>query len=205
MGGIEHLMTDLEPIIREYGPAAILVVIALEALGAPAPGETLLVFAAALAARGELSAPWLFLAAWCGAVIGDNIGFAIGHYAGRALILRFGARIGLGADRLGKVESIYRTYGPATAALARFVALLRQLNGPVAGMLNMDWRRFALFEALGAGAWALAWLLFGYYVGEHSALVIGIVRKFWPAALVLAGLAAAGLLVWHAHMRRGSG
>jgi membrane protein DedA with SNARE-associated domain len=205
MGEIEHLIGALEPLIREYGAAAVMGIILLEALGVPAPGETLLVFASALAGRGELSWPTLFAAAWGGAVIGDNIGFAIGRYAGRGLILRYGARIGLSAERLGKVESVFKKYGPMTVALARFVAFLRQLNGPVAGTLNMDWRRFLLFEALGAALWVSAWMLFGYYVGEHASTVIGFARKFWPAALVLAGLAVVGVLVFRVRARQRPG
>ena len=72
-----------------------MVVTFLETLGAPVPGESLLVFASALAARGELSWPTLFAAAWAGAAIGDNTGFAIGRYAGRELIAHYGARVGL--------------------------------------------------------------------------------------------------------------
>jgi membrane protein DedA with SNARE-associated domain len=205
MGEIQHLIGGLEPLIREYGAAAVMIIILLEALGAPAPGETLLVFASALAARGELHWPTLYVAAWGGAVIGDNLGFAVGRYAGRALILRYGARIGLRPERLDKVESVYATYGLITVVFARFVAFLRQLNGPVAGALNMEWRRFALFEALGAAMWVSLWMLFGYYVGEHAATLIKLAHKYWPAALIIAGVALIGVLAVRARTRRRAG
>lgn len=202
MGEIEHLIGALEPLIREYGAAAVMVIILLEALGAPVPGETLLVFASALAGRGELSWPTLFAAAWGGAVLGDNLGFAIGRYAGRGLILRYGARIGLGPERLAKVESIFMKYGSMAVAFARFVAFLRQLNGPVAGALGMDWRRFLLFEAFGAAMWVAVWMLFGVYIGEHVTALLGIARRFWPAAVAVAGLALVGALVFRARARQ---
>jgi membrane protein DedA with SNARE-associated domain len=202
MGEIEHLIGALEPLIREYGAAAVMVIILLEALGAPVPGETLLVFASALAGRGELSWPTLFAAAWGGAVLGDNLGFAIGRYAGRGLILRYGARIGLGPERLAKVESTFMKYGSMAVAFARFVAFLRQLNGPVAGALGMDWRRFLLFEAFGAAMWVAVWMLFGVYIGEHATALLGIARRFWPAAVAVAGLALVGALVFRARARQ---
>ena len=205
MSEIEHLIGALEPLIHEYGAAAILVIIFLETLGAPVPGETLLVFSSALAARGELSWPTLFAAAWAGAVIGDNTGFAIGRYAGRELIARYGARIGLGAERLDKVEAIFKKYGPLTVAFARFVAFLRQLNGPVAGTLDMRWRRFLMFEALGAAMWVTMWMLFGHYVGDHAAALIAFARKFWPVLFVLAGLALTGALFWRYRTRQRRG
>ena len=205
MGEIHHLIRELEPAIREYGAAAVMVIIMLEALGAPAPGETLLIFASALAARGELHWPTLYLAAWAGAVIGDNLAFAVGRYAGRTLLLRYGARIGLRPERLGKVESIYATYGPITVVFARFVAFLRQLNGPVAGVLNTAWSRFVLLDMLGAAMWVAVWMLFGHYVGEHAEALIRLARKFWPAALIIAGLVVIGVLAVRAWMRQRSG
>lgn len=195
MHEIEHLLGALAPLIREYGAWVVLVAIAVEAVGVPAPAETLLVFAAALAAQGELSWPALLAGAWAGAIIGDNIGFAIGRYAGRALVLRFGERFGLTPERLDKIESMYKAYGPLAVALARFVAFLRQINGPAAGALNMAWRRFLAYEAIGAGLWASFWTLVGYFVGEHAAALLTLAHKLWPAALVAAALLAGALIV----------
>lgn len=205
MGEIHHLISELEPLIREYGAVAVMAIILLEALGAPVPGESLLIFASALAARGELHWPTLYLAAWAGAVIGDNLAFAVGRYAGRTLILRYGARIGLRPERLDKVESVYATYGPITVVFARFVAFLRQLNGPVAGVLNMAWGRFVLLEMLGAAMWVAVWMLFGHYVGEHAATLMKLAHKIWPAALVVAGLVVVGAFAVRARTRQRSG
>jgi membrane protein DedA with SNARE-associated domain len=91
--------------------------------------------------------------AWAGAVIGDNIGYVIGRTFGRAVVLRFGGRIGITADRLRKVEDVFARYGPVTVGFARFFPILRQLNGVVAGTLAMEWRRFLLFNALGGALW----------------------------------------------------
>lgn len=197
MSVLTHLAAALEPLIRDYGAAAVTMIILFESLGVPLPGETLLVFASALAGRGELSLPALMGGAWVGAVAGDNIGYLIGRYGGRALVLRFGGKIGLDAARLATVEAAFARWGPATVAGARFVAVLRQLNGIVAGTLGMEWRRFLVFNALGAALWVGAWMTIGYVAGEHADALLGAARRFWPALVVtIAIVALAGGAVW---------
>ena len=107
MSEIKHLIGALEPLIHEYGAAAIMVDHFLETLGAPLPEKRSLVFASALAARGELSWPTLFAAAWAGAALGDNTGFAIGRVpvASSSPVMHPGR---LGAERLDKVEAVSR-------------------------------------------------------------------------------------------------
>jgi membrane protein DedA with SNARE-associated domain len=164
---IGHLFGNAEPLVHEYGAAAVMVILTFESLGLPIPGESILIFASVLAGRGELSLLPLMFGAWAGAVLGDNIGYLIGRQLGRAIILRYGARIGINADRLNRVEAFFRRYGPFTVAFARFVNVLRQLNGVVAGMSKMEWKRFLVFNALGGALWVSVWTLAGYYLGEH--------------------------------------
>ena len=91
----EHLFGNLEPFVHEYGAATVMVILTFESLGAPLPGESLLIFASVLAGRGELPLAPLMLGAWTGAVLGDNIGYLIGRWLGRAIVLRYGAKIGI--------------------------------------------------------------------------------------------------------------
>lgn len=79
MTEIEHLLGSLVPLIRHYGLVAVPVIITLESLGAPVPGESLLIFASVAAEHGDMSFPLLLLFAWIGGVIGDNIGYLIGR------------------------------------------------------------------------------------------------------------------------------
>jgi membrane protein DedA with SNARE-associated domain len=112
-----------------------------------------------------------------GAVIGDNTGYIIGRMLGRSLLRRYGRSIGLTAERLGKVEAIFAQYGSLTVGFARFLNVLRQLNGVVAGTLEMDWRRFLLFNALGGAHWVLAWTTTGFYLGVHDADIEAVVHR----------------------------
>src|SRR5262245_46155079 len=167
-------------------------IVALEALGAPLPGETLLIFAAVMAGRRDLSLPALLFFAWVGSVVGDNIGYWIGRKLGRAAISRYGARIGLTAARFEAVEGIFARYGAATVAFARFVNVLRQLNGVVAGTLGMPWQRFFMFNALGAALWVSLWVLGTYFFSEHIAVIAALARRF---GILAAAMVAVVLLV----------
>src|SRR5699024_4572902 len=130
-------MPDLNSIIANYGPWAVFVLVLLEDFGLPVPGETALIAAAALASQGKLPIVLLRAAAWLGAVVGDNIGYAIGRYGGRRLVVRYGARWGLTDQRLARVEHFFARFGSAIVIVARFVVGLRQLNGIVAGIGRM--------------------------------------------------------------------
>jgi len=205
MSEFSQLIGDAEQFVRDYGALAVMILIFLEALGAPAPGESLLIFASAMAGRGELSFPTLFAGAVTGAIIGDNIGFAVGRHFGRALALRYGARVGLTADRLASVEAIFKRYGSFAVTFARFFAFVRQLNGFTAGTLDMKWRRFALFDALGVTLWVITWMAVGGFVGEHVAVLIQFGRKYWPFVLVAAGVVLIVFVAVRARRRGKSG
>ena len=98
----------------------------------------------------------MFLA-WLGGVIGDNIGYAIGYSGGHRLMLRHGGRIGITQGKLDQVEKFFARYGSAVILFARFVVVLRQFNGIVAGTLEMPWWRFVTLNAIGAALWVGFW------------------------------------------------
>jgi len=202
---IEHILGNLEPFVHEYGAAAVMIILTFESLGLPLPGESMLVFASILAGRGELSLLPLMLSAWAGAVLGDNIGYLIGRRLGRAIILRYGGKIGINADRLNRVEAVFARYGPVTVAFARFVNILRQLNGVVAGMLKMGWRRFLIFNALGGALWVSLWTLAGFYLGEHGSDIKSIAHDLERTGAILGlGALIAALVYGFRHLRHGS-
>jgi membrane protein DedA with SNARE-associated domain len=195
---IGQLISDAEPLIRHYGVLVVTVVLTFESLGAPLPGESLLIVASVLAGRGDISFSALLFFAWLGAVMGDNIGYVIGKKLGRAAVLRYGKKIGLTPDRLKNIEKVFARFGPTTVAFARFVNILRQLNGVVAGILNMDWRRFLIFNAIGGALWVLFWGFAGFFLGEHISKISSFARDFGLAGtiIVIAILVVALLYAW---------
>jgi membrane protein DedA with SNARE-associated domain len=182
---VGHIVAGLESFVHHYGVFAVFLMVTIEALGAPLPGETLLIFSAVLAGRGEMSLPGLLIFASAGAVLGDNIGYAIGRTLGRGTILRYGGKVGLTDARFATVESIFRRYGSATVLFARFFNILRQLNGIVAGILGMSWRRFLLFNALGGVLWVTVWVLAATYFTEHLAILTTLAHHTKVVAIIL--------------------
>lgn len=191
MEELGQLVTGLENFVRHYGAFAVMPILAIEAVGAPVPGESLLIFASVLAGRGEMSLAALLASAWVGAVIGDNLGYLIGRKLGRGIVLRYGARVGLTDERFSRIESTYIRYGYATVLFARFFSILRQLNGILAGTLGMPWWRFALLDAVGAALWVMVWVFAPAYFSEHLAIIIVLAHhtKVVVSVLVAAGLA----------------
>lgn len=163
---MEHLFGSLEPFVHAYGAFAVGVVLFFESLGAPLPGESLLVFSGLLAAKGEVSLTGLLAAAFVGSMMGDNAGYLIGRAVGRRLVIHHGARVGLTEARYLKVEAAFDRFGPAAVAFARFFNVLRQLNGIVAGTAGMAWPRFLVCNALGAALWVGVWGLGAYFFGD---------------------------------------
>lgn len=172
-----RVLTDL---VGHYGYPGLALLVGLEGFGVPTPGQTAIVLAAGYAAHGRLSVAGVAITAFLAAVIGDSIGYLIGRYGGRQLVLRHGRRVRLGPDRFARLEAVMRRHGPKLVAAARFVDGLRQFNGVVAGTTGMPWRRFVTYNALGAAAWVGLWTAAGYLAGDHlRALVVDLHRFQW--------------------------
>ncbi len=156
----------------------------LEDFGVPAPGETVLIAAAFFAGLGHLNIFLVFLVGFVGAVIGDNIGFAIGEYGGHPLVERFGRYVFLTPERIGKAEKFFNKHGGKVVVIARFVEGLRQANGIIAGLSEMKWLKFITFNAIGAALWVGLWSAVGYYGGNHIEAFLRYQAYFSIAALV---------------------
>jgi membrane protein DedA with SNARE-associated domain len=149
-------------LFARYGYAVLFVGVLLENAGLPVPGETTLLAGAALAQFGRLSLPWVIACAAAGAILGDNIGFAIGRKGGRRLAERHGSKIGLTPARLRQFDRFFHKYGAATVFIARFVTGLRVFCAVLAGGSELRWRTFLLFNAAGAIVWSATIAALGY-------------------------------------------
>jgi len=191
--------------VKDASIPALFACLTLETLGLPLPGESALIAASAAAGAGKLPIYGVLGAAWIGSVLGDNIGYLIGRNVGRRAVISHGARIGITEQRYAKVESIIARYGFAVVIVARFVVLLRQLNGLVAGSAGMPWRRFIFANIIGAALWVGFWGLLAYHIGKASDVLPAIWRH-WPVILgVLLPVllvAGAGYFFWSRRKRR---
>lgn len=161
------VFAHLAPALDHYGYLAVGGLVVLEDFGVPVPGETILIAAAVYAGAGQLNVVAVGAIALVAAVVGDNIGFAIGNFGGQPLVARYGRYVFLTGARLDRAHHLFSRHGGKIVTVARFIEGLRQLNGVIAGISDMSWRRFLMFNAFGAVAWVAVWLTVGYAAGSH--------------------------------------
>ncbi len=193
---VGYYLTIFRPYLEHYGYWTVFGAILLEDFGVPMPGETLLIAGALLAAQGDLSILPLLLVAWTGAVIGDNIGYAIGRFGGHRLVLRYGRYLWITPARLQGVHDFFQRYGGRVVVAARFFALLRQLNGIVAGISDMNWWRFLAYNILGAALWVSFWGLLAYGLGAHLTEFLTALKQVELYLIVVIGVAVGALTVY---------
>jgi membrane protein DedA with SNARE-associated domain len=183
------VLGTLAPLLNSYGYVAVGVLVLVEDFGVPVPGEAVLVAAAVYAGAGQLNLVAVVAIGFVAAVLGDNIGFAIGRYGGRRLVLRFGRYVFLTEERLGKAERFFARHGGKVVTVARFIEGLRQANGIVAGLARMPWRRFLAFNALGAALWVGVWSAVGYFAGGHLPAIYEQIHRYELYLLIVLGAA----------------
>ena len=177
----------------------------MESFGVPAPGQTIMVAAAIYAGAGRLNVVAVGAIAFVAAVLGDNVGYWIGARGGRTVVHRVGRYVLLTPDRLDRAEKFFARRGNGIVLVARFIDGLRQLNGVIAGISAMPWRRFLCFNAVGAALWVGCWTTLAYLLGTHIVKVMEHVHtyKWWAiGAVALAVTAYAVLHVRHVRRRR---
>lgn len=192
---------NVSALIHHFGAIALFVSLTLETLGLPLPGESALILASTLAGAGKISIWAVAIAAWCGAVLGDNIAYFIGRKYGRVVVTSYGARFGVTESRYAKVEAVFARYGPLMVIAARFVVLLRQMNGLVAGTAGMHWFAFALSNIVGAALWVGFWTTLAYHFGHSATILPFIGRHVGVAASVLVTMALLGVLAGYVRLR----
>jgi len=188
------VLAYLAPVLTNYGYFAVGGFITLEDFGVPVPGETILIAAAVYARAGKLNVVAVGVVAVLAAIIGDNIGYAIGHFGGRALVLRFGKYVLLTSERLDKAERFFDRYGGIVVIFAHFVEELRQANGIVAGTIRMHWLRFLICNAVGAVLWVGLWTAVGYLAGDHITAIYDAITRYSLYVLIALALAVAALI-----------
>ena len=190
--GVLH---SLEPTLNQYGYLAVAGLVMIEDFGVPVPGETVLILAAVYAGAGRLNIALVALLAFCGALLGDNIGFAIGHFGGHPLVERYGRYILLTPERLEKATRFFDRHGGKIIIVARFIEGLRQANGIIAGISGIRWPRFLIFNAIGAALWVAVWTSVGYFSGSHIDTIYDDVTRYYKYLVIALVLGVAAYII----------
>lgn len=182
----------LEYIVQNYGYGAVGLVICLEAMGLPLPGESLLIATAIYAATTHhLAIEWIVLSAAVGAIMGDNFGYLIGQRLGRPLLERYGPKVYLTVERQRLGQYLFLRYGGFVVFAGRFVAFMRTFVALLAGANRMHWTRFLFWNALGGIAWTHLYGIGAYLLGNQAHRLAG---PFGLAIGTLAAIAAIAVI-----------
>ena len=185
---IAHLLTA-------YGYVVVALIVGIEGMGIPLPGEATLIAASIVAGTThELDIVLVVAAAGTGAVLGDNAGFWIGRSLGYRLLNKYGSYVWLTERRIILGRYLFTRYGGTLVFIGRFIALLRTLAPFVAGANRMPWRRFAPFNAAGGAAWASVYGSAAYMLGKEAHGIMGRAGLLL-AVLGVAAVAAAWIFV----------
>jgi len=181
--------------VVQYGYWAVGAALLVENAGVPVPGETILLLASFLAySEHDLRLPWIILVATIAATLGDNLGFALGYYGGRPLLVRYQGLFKIQNRTIERGEKLFACYGAVTIFFARFVFGMRIIAGPLAGVLRMPWRKFMVFNFLGAAMWVTVISTAGYLFGQHWERLAQDVKRFDISVAILLSLAA--IFLW---------
>ena len=198
-----NILDLLRSALVHYGYWALAVMLLLENAGIPLPGETILLLASFLAySERDLSLPWIIVVGTVAATLGDNLGFALGHHGGRPLLIRYQSIFRIKQKTLERGEALFARYGAAAVFFARFIFGMRIIAGPMAGVLRMHWKKFAVFNFLGAAVWVSAISGAGYLFGQHWGRLERDIKRF---DIVIAVLALLAIAFWWWRNRRQNG
>jgi membrane-associated protein len=165
------LSLDPRDLLESFGPWAtiglFLIIFAETGLliGFFLPGDSLLFTAGILASQGNLNIAVIALGCFLAAVIGDQVGYTIGHRAGPALFRRPDSRI-FKQKYVDRTKEFFEKHGPKTILLARFVPIVRTFAPVLAGVGEMNRRTFTTYNVVGGFVWGVGVTVAGYVLGE---------------------------------------
>jgi membrane protein DedA with SNARE-associated domain len=198
----QHVLDLLREYLAHYGYWAVAAALLLENSGLPVPGETMLLLASFLAySEHRLRLPYIILVGVFAATIGDNLGFLLGHYGGKPLLERY-RQVPRVYRTITRGERLIQRYGSFAIFIARFIAGMRIIAGPLAGVLHMPWRKFVVFNFLGAAVWVSVISSVGYFFGRHWDELARIMKGVNAAVLLAAVLLA--VFFWWRQRRKGA-
>lgn len=202
---MNHFHLDyLRNAVVHHGYWAVAATLLLENCGLPLPGETILLVASFLAySQQELQLSWIIVVATAVATFGGSLGFALGYHGGRPLLARYQSAFHIEQKTIERGESLFERFGAATVFFARFIFGLRVIAGPLAGVLRMPWRKFLIWNFLGAASWVTVISCAGYLFGRHWGRLMRDLKRFDVAVLIIVAIGA-GIWWWRSRRQNGT-
>jgi membrane protein DedA with SNARE-associated domain len=192
------LLVSIYHVPANLGYGILFGLILIESAGVPVPGETSLIAAGVLASTGHLSLPVVFAVAISAAIVGDNFGYLVGRRAGNWLLTRPGRWEEQRLRVLDEGEHFFSRHGGKTVFFGRWLPVLRFTAALLAGVNEMPWRRFFVFNAMGGAGWVLTVGSAAYLLGSSASSLFEAIGLAGLLALVLA---VAGHIAWRRSQR----
>jgi membrane protein DedA with SNARE-associated domain len=188
MPDFAHHLTRL---LQSYTYPVLLLLVLLESLGVPLPGEIALVTAAAYASSGHISIFIVVALAAFGAIVGGVLGYWIGIKGGLPLVSRYGGYIGVRKSHVDRAHAFFERNGSKTILFGRFIAILRTWAAIVAGAAAMSFTKFVAYNTIGSIVWAIVFGWLGYYFGRDLPLLEKYISRasFGVLIVVVVGIA----------------
>ena len=193
MPDFAHHLTRL---LQAYTYPVLLLLVLLESLGIPLPGEIALVTAAAYASRGRISIAVVIALAAVGASVGGVLGYWIGVKGGLPLITRYGGYIGIRKSHVEKAHAFFERNGSKTILFGRFVAVLRTWASVIAGAACMSFGKFVTYNTLGSVVWAIVFGVLGFYFGRDLPLLERYISRASLGTFIVAAIAVVIFLIY---------
>ncbi|MBM0741943.1 DedA family protein [Phormidium sp. CLA17] len=180
-------LESIENLAQQYGYWVIFFGILLENIGIPLPGETVTLAGGFLAGSDQLNYWFVLGYAVLGAILGGNIGYWVGRYGGWPLMLGVGRVFRVPESRLIAMKNQFGENSAKAVFLGRFVALLRVFASPLAGIAEMPYPQFMLYNTLGAAAWASVMVTLSYFAGQFVPLdkLVALAGQFSAVVFVI--------------------
>ena len=191
--------------LDHFGYWAIALLLLLENIGIPVvPGEFAMIAGAIFAGTGRagLNIVVVGVVAVVASFVGAEIGYLIGRFAGRELILRYGKYVFIKPHHLDRAETLVDRYGGIVVVIARFIVGLREANGIIAGITQMRWVTFTIYNAIGACAWVATWVTIGDLAGDHIDTIYADINRFSLYVFIALAVLLAGYITWRVLRRR---
>jgi membrane protein DedA with SNARE-associated domain len=192
------LLVSIYHVPANLGYGILFGLILIESAGVPVPGETSLIAAGVLASQGHLSLPVVFAVAITAAIIGDNLGYLVGRRAGNWLLTRPGRWQEQRLQFLDEGEHFFARHGGKTVFLGRWLPVMRFTAALLAGVTEMPWRRFFVFNAMGGAGWVCTVGSAAYLLGSSASSLF---EAIGFAGLFAVVLSVAGHIVWRRSQR----
>jgi membrane protein DedA with SNARE-associated domain len=192
MPDFAHHLTRL---LQSYTYPVLLLLVLLESLGVPLPGEIALVTAAAYASSGHISIFVVIALAAFGAIVGGVLGYWIGIKGGLPLVTRYGGYLGVRKSHVDRAHAFFERNGSKTILFGRFVAILRTWAAIVAGAAAMSFTKFVTYNTIGSIVWAIVFGWLGYYFGRDLPLLEKYISRVSFGVLIVGAILIAILIV----------